>query len=149
MINKKNSDTLNNNLIKKGKFLNLALMSFLGLGMEYLIIVVEIAIYGINIDEYTYTMGCMHLVYTIIVWGFLICALINYSRKKCFYDIFKENSKPSIKRIIAALVILIVMTIWQYIDWDGIKIIKEFDHNGLLKGILQHLYYFCETGLVT
>ena len=149
MINEKNGSALNNNIVKKINFLNLALISFLVLGMELLIIAVETTIYGISINEYTYTMGCMHLVYTIIVWGFLICALINYSRKKCFYDIFKEKSMPSIKRILTVLVILIVMIIWKYIDWSGIKIIKEFEHNGLLKGILQHLYYFCETGLVT
>lgn len=134
---------------RKDTFLNLALLSFLGLGMEVVIIVLETIIYGINTDEYTYSMSCMHLIYTILVWTAFIVGLIKYSKRKYSYDIMKNCTKPSSKQIAAALGILIVMTIWQYIDWNGIKIIKEFEHNGMLKGILQHIYYFFEIGLVT
>lgn len=151
MTNQNEDELINRSptALKKGTLLNLALISFLGLGMEIVVIVLETTIYGINVDEYTYNMSCMHLVYTVLVWLAFILCLIKYSKNKCSFDILKNSSKPSVKQMAIVLGILVVLTIWQYIDWNGIKIIKEFQHNGMLKGILQHIYYFFETGLVT
>lgn len=126
----------------------MALISFLGLGMELVIIFLETMIYGIGMKEYTYTMNCMHLVYTILVWSAFIIGLIHYSKKKNNFDIFKYCNKPSLKGFVIVICILIIITIWQYIDWGGIKIIKEFQSKGLLEGVLQHIYYIFETGLV-
>ena len=46
------------------------------------------------------------------------------------------------------VIIFIIMIVFSYIDWNGSKVLKEFQYNGWLKFIFQYIYYAFEVGLV-
>lgn len=46
-------------------------------------------------------------------------------------------------------IIFIILLIVSYADWQGFKILKEFESKGGLQFLFQYIYYAFETGLFT
>lgn len=74
--------------------------------------------------------------------------LIKMARKKFSFNIFSFKDKLNALNWLICLSILVFCFVISIIDWNGLKVVKEFQYNGLLKFIFQYIYYFFETSLV-
>ena len=132
------------------KFLLLALGAFTGLGIEALYaFLLEPLIYNAQMGEWTPPQMIIHWIITCITWAIIAIILIQISNKKCQFDLFENKNKMKIWQWIIIIICMVFMLVVSYIDWNGFKIVKEFQHNGWLRFIFQYLYYLFETALFT
>ncbi len=132
------------------KFLLLALCSFAGLGVEAIYaFLLEPIIYNAPIGEWTTIQNILHWTVTCITWAIIGAILVKVSKKKYQFDLFESKGSMKIWQRIMIIICIIFMIIVSYIDWNGFKIVKEFNYNGWLKFIFQYIYYIFETVLFT
>lgn len=130
-------------------FLAYALLAFAGLGIELILaIFLEPVMYGCAMNEWSTWQNISHWIMTCICWGLVCFFLIRVSKHKYGFDVFKYEGKMKLRQWCAVFVILILMLIVSYIDWNGSKVLKELHYNGWLKFIFQYIYYVFEVGLV-
>lgn len=134
---------------KKGfYFLLFALLAFGGLGLEALLaFLIEPLIYGKDMNSWGTTENILHWVITCIIWGAIAVLLIKMAQKASF-NVFSFKDKLNALNWLICLSVLIGCFVISIIDWNGLKAIKEFEYNGLLKFIFQYIYYCFETALV-
>ncbi len=128
-------------------FLLLALLAFCGLGLELILaLFIEPLLFGKALPDFTVFENIAHWCLTCIVWAAVAFVLLRSSQKLGF-DPLSQKEKISTGRWLAAtlLAVSVAVSVW---DWNGIKIIKEFEYNGLLKFIFQYIYYIFEAVLV-
>ena len=65
------------------------------------------------------------------------------------FDIFKKGKKMKRWQWLLVILIIIFSLIISYIDWNGSKVLKEFNANGPVKFVFQYIYYCFEVVLVT
>ncbi len=129
-------------------FLILALLAFSGLGMELALgFGVEPLLFGKSFAEYTVWENVLHWVVTCIVWFAVAYALVKFSQKRGF-DFLAQKERLNGYNWSTAAVLLVISIAASLWDWNGIKIIKEYEYNGLIKFIFQYIYYIMETVLV-
>lgn len=135
--------------IKGLSFLSLGLYAFLGLGLEVLLaFVIEPLLYRKGLDEFGTLENILHWILTCIMWGVTALILISVSKKKYEFNIFTYRDKLGIINWIVAFILLAISIIISVWDWNGLKVLKEFEYNGWLKFIFQYMYYLFETVLV-
>jgi hypothetical protein len=137
-------------------FLGLALLPFIILSMEMVILLIESILYG-TMDLSTFNVGkqIFHWVFTMIVWCSGICAIYILSKKMAHYNVFENNNKPEKINWLIVCVLVIITAVISFIDWDiQIKpyveftyFTKKFGNLGILTFIVQYLYYFVESVL--
>jgi hypothetical protein len=131
-------------------FLLLALCAFAGLGVEALYaFLIEPAIYGAAMQEWTTGQTIIHWVLTSITWGIAAVLLLKLSNRKFGFDLSKSGERMKPWQWLCVLLCTAFMIVVSYFDWGGFKVVKEFEHNGWLKFIFQYIYYFFETVLFT
>lgn len=131
-------------------YIVLAMLAFAGLGLEALLaFVIEPVIYGTSINEWTVVQNIIHWVITCILWGVASWLIVRYAKKKYAFDIFEKGNKMAVWQWLLIVVFIIASLILSYIDWNGSKVIKEFQANGPVKFVFQYIYYIFETILVT
>ena len=135
--------------------LNLALLPFVVLGLEIIVVLVESLVYGnMDFNLWSFQAVILHWVYTIIVWCtglFLLCLL----SKKIGYSIFAAKDKPKIKNWIIIGIILIITAIGSYIAWkmhfkpvlEYNGFINKYGSIGIVAFVFQYLYYVVESCL--
>lgn len=129
-------------------YLSLALYAFGGLGMEALLaFMIEPILYGHGMSEWTTRQTILHWILTCIIWGLFVVSLIKTSKKNYNFDILSPSDKMNAISWVIAIVCVVIAIMQSYLDWNGFKIVKEFQHKGLLKFIFQYIYYLFETGL--
>lgn len=139
---------MNNKKVSSWDYLSLALYAFGGLGMEALLaFMIEPMIYGHGMSEWTTGQSILHWILTCIIWGIFMVYLIKTSKKNYNFDILSNNGKMNTLNWIIAIVCIVIAIMQSYIDWNGFKVVKEFQRNGLLKFTFQYIYYLFETGL--
>lgn len=130
-------------------FLFLALLAFSGLGLEALLaLLIEPLIYGQDMSTWGTTENILHWVITCMIWGAVGLLLIKIAGQKFSFDIFLFKDKLNTLNWLICLGILVFCFVISVIDWNGLKVVKEFQYNGLLKFVFQYIYYFFETVLV-
>jgi hypothetical protein len=130
-------------------FLFLALIAFGGLGLELpLGIVLEPMIYGTQIDQWSVVQNVVHWVLTCIIWGIVATVLFMVAKKKYSFDLFSKSEKPKTWQWFAVGLCIVFSLAVSYLDWNGFKVVKEFQFYGWIKFIFQYIYYIVETGLV-
>ncbi len=130
-------------------FLSLALFAFAGLGLEVLLaILIEPLIYGQNMSAWGTTENILHWVITCMMWGAIAALLIKIAQTMFSFNIFSFKDKLNILNWLICLCILVFCLVISIIDWNGLKVVKEFQYNKLPKFIFQYIYYFFETALV-
>lgn len=132
------------------KCLLFALIAFSGLGIEVLLaLVFEPIIFGVGMDDWSVMQNIIHWTVTCICWGIITYFIFRVSKKKYGFDLLEKTKKMKKWQIIIIIIILILNLVYSYIDWNGSKVLKEFQYNGLLKFIFQYIYYLFEVMLVT
>ena len=129
-------------------FFSLAMLAFLGLGIEILILILnENILFNCSYNAWSPLQNIFHWIITCIVWGLFTLYLIWDAKRKYNFDIFMKRKNISKLQLILIAACIIFSLITSYIDWNGSKIQKEFIANGWLKFIFQYIYYVFETGL--
>lgn len=143
--------SINSKTVVRGlDYLYLALLAFGGLGLEVVLaFLIEPLIYGSEMNSWSTTESIIHWIITCILWCTVISLLIRSAKRKLDFDIFKKKSELKLWQWITVTACIVFMLVISYLDWNGFKIIKEFNSKGLLKFIFQYIYYFFETGLFT
>ena len=130
-------------------YLILAMLAFAGLGLEVILaFVMEPLLYHAPMQSWTDLQHISHWIITCAVWGLLGWGLICLTRKQGGGGLFAKQDRPSPWQwgIVAALVIASLVYSWW--DWNGLKVIREFNANGPVKFVFQYLYYCFEVALV-
>ena len=141
---------INANTAAGFRFLGLALCAFAGLGIELpLAFTIEPLLYGTDMQNWSALQSMLHSIITCVCWGAAGLLLIRIANHKCGFNIFEGSTKMEYWQWFMIAVCFVFRLITSYIDWDGFKIIKEYEYHGLLKFIFQYLYYFFETILFT
>lgn len=131
------------------KSIVLALLAFASLGLEALLAFgIEPLIYGVPIQEWTDFQNIIHWVATCILWSAASWCILQYAKKKYHFNLFQKGKKMAAWQWLFIIVFVIGSLILSYMDWNGSKVIKEYDANGPLKFIFQYIYYTFETLLV-
>ncbi len=131
------------------KFLGLSFLTFCALGLELLLALgIEPLIYGAEMNEWNVTQWILHWILTCAVWIIAGVLLLALSKKKLSYDPLSEKSPLKLLPTISAILLFAFMLVISYMNWNGLKVIKEFQNHGLAKFIFQYLYYIVETFLV-
>ncbi|MGN0474447.1 MAG: hypothetical protein ACI4IJ_05095 [Acutalibacteraceae bacterium] len=131
-------------------YINLALTAFGGLGLEALYAyLLEPIIYGAQMSDWTENQMICHWIITCITWGIMAFLLCRSSKKKYEFDLWAKGERVRAWQWIAVLCCVAVTIATSIINWNGFKVILEYQHNGALKFIFQYIYYFFETALFT
>lgn len=132
------------------KCMMFVLIAFAGLGIEVaLAFLIEPIVYGSSMNNWNTLQNIVHWIITCISWGFVSYFIINLSKKKYGFDLMKKGTKVKGWQWILVIAFIIMSLVISYIDWNGSKVLKEFNYNGLLKFIFQYIYYTFEVMLVT
>ena len=140
-----------NKNIKEGFFdLLMVLIAFAGLGFEaVLAFMIEPLLYGCDMKSWSVTQNVIHWILTCIVWGLTGFLVIRLAKRFEDFDIFKKEKKMKRWQWLLVILIIIFSLIISYIDWNGSKVLKEFNANGPVKFVFQYIYYCFEVVLVT
>ena len=140
-----------NKNIKEGFFdLLMVLIAFAGLGFEaVLAFMIEPLLYGCDMKSWSVTQNVIHWIITCIVWGLTGFLVIRLAKRFEDFDIFKKGKKMKRWQWLLVILIIIFSLIISYIDWNGSKVLKEFNANGPVKFVFQYIYYCFEVVLVT
>lgn len=134
--------------IKGWDFFCLALYAFGGLGLEAIMaFIIEPLLYGSQMNKWLIWQNISHWIMTCILWGIVSVFLIKLSKTKYDFDIFEKATPMKNWQYIVTVICVIFMLVVSYFDWNGFKVIKEYNANGLLKFIFQYIYYVFETVL--
>ncbi|MGL4343998.1 MAG: hypothetical protein ACRCTE_02280 [Cellulosilyticaceae bacterium] len=142
--------------VKNSKYLDLALYAFGGLGLELIIMTIEVMIYGTsNWREWGLMRTLLHWTITCIVWGSMAYWIYRIGKKNG-YDLLQRGEKPKASAWLIVCVCLGICVAMSYISWDGaFKVIAEFESKmktygdyGWVAYIFQYVYYLFETVLV-
>ena len=125
------------------------MLAFAGLGLEVVLaFILEPPLYQAPMQSWTDLQNIAHWIITCAVWGLLSWGIVRFARKKYGCDLFEKKDKPDAWQwgVVAALVM--ASLIYSYWDWNGMKMVREFNANGLLKFVFQYIYYCFEVALV-
>lgn len=130
-------------------FVILALLAFAGLGLELLLLLfLEPLVYGVVPADFGTAEHIYHWVLTSVVWAAVAALLILFARKQLDFDVFSYKERPGLWGWLLCLAVFAISVTVSVLDWNGLKVLKEFAYNGWLKFIFQYLYYLFEAVLM-
>lgn len=130
-------------------YLWLSLYAVAGFCFELLLVFIEQVI-GININNSTSLQMIIHWVITIIAWVLIGIIITKLGKKTTNFDIWKNtNKKIKLGQVVAIILCFVINLTVKYIDWNGFKVINEFQSRGALLFIVQYLYYIAEGFLIS
>lgn len=133
---------------KGSNYLTLALYAFAGLGIEGIYaFFLEPMIYGRAMSEWNVTQSILHWILTCITWGVVAFLIVKYAYRRYGFNLFEKRGKIKVWQWILTIICATLVLISSYIDWNGSKVLHEFQNKGLLKFIFQYIYYLFETCL--
>lgn len=121
-------------------YLGYALYAFGGLGIEILLMMLETNFWGISNSQWSITQNIIHWTVTCLIWGVLAFLLLK--------QVPKQHSKIRKLNIGIASIIILVAIVYTTLVWNGFKPFIEFSNNGLIKFVIQYVYYACESMLI-
>lgn len=131
-------------------YLLLALFAFGGLALEFILSYgIEILLYGMQMADWSTLQWVLHWTLTCIVWGVVSYILIRFAKNKYDFDILAKGNKMKVWQWIIVVALIIGSLIISYMNWNGSKVLSEFQRNGLARFIFQYIYYVFEILLVT
>ena len=129
-------------------YFSLGLYAFAGLGIEVLYaFLLEPLLYGAEMQDWSDMQSILHLVVTCITWGAVSYLLIRNAKKNHGFTLFDHTRKMKLWQWAAVMIGVIFVIACNYMDWNGFKIVMEYQKKGLLLFIFQYIYYAFETVL--
>lgn len=126
----------------------LGLTAFGGLGMEILYaFFLEPLLYGAQASDWSDGQSIAHWILTCATWGCIAFWIVRSAKKNYGFDIFAVCGTMRTWQWAAAFLMVAAAIAIQYLDWGGVKCIREWQHLGVVKFVFQYLYYAFETVL--
>ena len=139
---------MENKKISGFDYLWCSLYACAGFAFEFVLTVIESAL-GINPQEFTPTQSVIHWLCTAAGW-FLIGALVIFIGKKTTgYNISPNGEKMRLWQYAALAVCFAVNAAAKYIEWDGFKILIEWNSKTPPMFLFQYIYYIAEGFLIS
>ncbi len=130
-------------------FLWLAFYTIAAFLFELLLVTVE-GFLGISIYHATMFQMIAHWIVTSLGWLGLGFAIIALAKKQTGFDLLKTEKKTvSVWQWLTIVLSFILITLVQYWDWKGFKILIELQHLGWLRFLFQYIYYAAESFLIS
>lgn len=131
------------------EYFSLALYAFGGLGLEMLYAyLLEPAIYGHGLSDFTPMQSILHWIVTCITWGITAFLLLRYAKRELGFTL-DTGKKTKLWQWITSCLLILAMTLINIADTGELKIYHEFKKMDLLAFTFQHIYYLVETILFT
>ncbi|MCL2054894.1 MAG: hypothetical protein FWG90_10755 [Oscillospiraceae bacterium] len=140
-------------------YLGMAILAFLFLGLEVLVLFVESLAYGtmdfeVMIEAHGASVMLIHWGATCVAWGAGVFGLYSLAKRQG-YNVFENKSRAPLKNWIIVLALLIAAVIGQILFWDmRFKPLAEFLYTRNMYGNLavimfigQYIYYVFEVSL--
>jgi len=144
---------------KASPYLGMALLPFVFLGLELLVLFIESLFYGTMdfseiIDRHGVFAMLIHWGATCIIWGTGTWFLYSLAKRKG-NDIFKNNSKAPLMNWIIVSALLVLSVFASYLAWDMrfkpdaefAGMINLYGNQATLAFIGQYIYYIVESAL--
>lgn len=129
-------------------YFSLGMLAFGGLGLEALYAyILEPMVYGTSMEGWNTSQTIIHWIITCITWGITGYLLIRTSKKNYQFNLFETTGKMKAWQWAAVLFCVVLSLAASYVNWNGFKVIREFQSKGLLLFIFQYIYYAFETVL--
>lgn len=136
--------------VKGINYLCLALCAFVGLGTEAIYAyLLEPIIYSRQMADWNVGQYIIHWIITCITWGIITYIILKVSKRRYGFDIFITEGKMKMWQWLCVILCIVFSLCISYWNWNGFKVVKEFQYKGLLKFIFQYIYYAFETVLFT
>lgn len=132
------------------EYFSLALCAFGGLGLEMLYAyLVEPAVYGYGIADFTPAQSILHWIITCITWGIVAFFLLRYAKRELGFTLNTPGKKTKLWQWLISGLLILIMTLINIADIGELKIFHEFKKMIPLEFTFQHIYYLVETILFT
>ncbi len=133
------------------KFLILSLISFMALLEEFLLTFIETKIYGVTnkFSAWTSSQMIIHWIIISILWGLSAYFILRFAVNKYGFKMQVSDRKIAYWKYLVILFIFILVIFISHRNWEGFKVLKEYQNNGLLRFVFQYIYYFFESVLFT
>lgn len=136
------------NRITGCNYFSLGLYAFIGLGLEAIYAyILEPLLYGSPLQKWTDSQIILHWIVTCITWGTISYLLIRHAKKSYGFVLFDVTKKMKIWQCVTAITGVLLAITWNYLDWNGFKVLMEYQKKGWLLFTFQYLYYAFETVL--
>ena len=125
-----------------------ALYACAAFAIELLLVFIEGKI-GIDTGNYTDLQNIVHWGITTILWicaGFLV---IHIGKKTTGFDIWEHREGLKKWQYIAICLTFVINIIARYMDWNGFKVLIEWNSKAPLLFAFQYLYYLAEGFLIS
>jgi len=142
----KRKKTTEGNMAGKGfDYLCLGLYAFAGLGMEVLYAyLLEPALYGASMSEWTAMQTISHWIITCITWGIFAYVLIKKAEDKYHFPILEKGAPVKLWQWGVGLLFVFLAFLVDYKTWGGFKVYLEFVRRGGVLFLFQYIYYAFE-----
>jgi hypothetical protein len=125
-----------------------ALYACAAFAIELLLVFVEGKL-GLDMKNLTVSQSIIHWIVTVILWVAAGLLVIYIGKKTTGYDIWKPGEKMRAWQYIAIVVCFVVNIAAKYFDWNGFKVVKEWQSRGPLLFSFQYIYYMAEGFLIS
>lgn len=125
-----------------------ALYACAAFAIELLLVLIEGKL-GLDTKNLTVSQSIIHWIITIILWVAAGLLVIFIGKKTTGFDIWKYREKMKAWQYIAIVVCFAVNIAAKYFDWNGFKVVKEWQSRGPLLFSFQYLYYMAEGFLIS
>ena len=125
-----------------------ALYACAAFAIELLLVFIE-GIIGIDTSNYTALQNIVHWIITTVLWigaGFLV---IHIGKKTTGFDIWEHREKIKKWQYLALFLTFVINIIAKYLDWNGFKVLIEWNSKEPVLFIFQYLYYLAEGFLIS
>lgn len=110
--------------------------------IELLLVFVE-GKFGINYGN------IVHWILTTVLWVAAGILVIFIAKKTTGFDIWKQRGKMKGWQYVAVIVTFVVNIVFKYFDWNGFKVLHEWNSNGPMLFVFQYIYYLAEGFLIS
>lgn len=116
--------------------------------IELLLLFVEGKI-GVDTANYNFSQNVIHWSLTTILWIFAGFFVIYIGKKTTGFDIWEHKEKMKTWQYFAVCITLVVNIIAKYIDWNGFKVLMEWQSHTPVLFAFQYIYYLAEGFLIS
>lgn len=134
--------------IKGLDYFKLALLAFMVLGLDVVLARIEPFFYGqpVKFDNWTIIS---HWSLICILWYIATFLMIKYAIKRYGFKLKENKANLKVWQWAVVVGLILLSCFISYMNWNGFKILIEFNNLGMFKFSMQYLYYFFKTVLFT
>ena len=116
--------------------------------IELLLLFVEGKI-GVDTANYNFSQNVIHWSLTTILWIFAGLFVIYIGKKTTGFDIWAQKEKMKRWQYFAVCITFVVNIIAKYLDWNGFKVLIEWQSHTPVLFAFQYIYYLAEGFLIS